>query len=153
MTRQDPPGLLVLGIGNRDRGDDAVGPVVCDLLARSAGPEVRTLVLESSPLDLAIRWDLDDDVVVVDAARPNGHPGRIREVDALGSTLVSPRTVSTHDVDLGAAIEIARAVDGLPRSLRIVSIEAAGFDFGAGLSPDVEQAAIAAADRLGRRHR
>jgi hypothetical protein len=43
--------LLVIGVGNRDRGDDAVGPVVCDLVRAADIAGVDTLVLEG-------RWSI-----------------------------------------------------------------------------------------------
>jgi len=131
---------LVIGVGNRDRGDDGVGPVVCDLLAHAA-PELDTVVLEGNVLDLAAWWEPDDEVVVVDAAEPAGQPGRVIEVDALDDRLVAPSTISTHTVDVGAAVELARAVERLPASLTIIGIEGVTFTLGADLSDEVESAA------------
>ena len=128
--------MLVIGVGNRDRGDDAAGPAVCDLLAELA-PHVRTEVLEGDVLDLPARWSPDDDVVIIDAAAPAGAPGRVFEVDALADRLRTPAAVSTHGVDVGTAIELARAMGALPQSLRVIGIEAAGDDHGAPLTPEV----------------
>jgi hydrogenase maturation protease len=137
---------LVIGVGNRDRGDDAAGPVVCDLLGEVPG--VRTLVLEGSVIDLPARWSPDDDVVIVDAAAPAGTPGRVFEVDALADRLVPPSTVSTHTVDVAAAIELARVLDRLPRSLRVIGIEGESFEHGTALSSGVAPAVRFVAARL-----
>lgn len=133
--------LLVIGVGNRDRGDDAVGPVVCDLLDASGVAGVRTRVLEGAVVDLPMHWQADDRVVVVDAVAPSGDAGRVVAVDAGSHRLVSPGTVSTHTVDVGAAIEIARALGRMPAALTIVGIEGAVFEFGTGLSAPVAAAA------------
>lgn len=133
--------LLVIGVGNRDRGDDAVGPVVCDLLTATGHAGIETLVFEGSVVDLPIRWSADDRVVIVDAAAPAGRPGRIGEVDALAHRLVAPSTVSTHSVDVGAAVELARAMGRLPAALTIIGIEGASFEFGDDLGPEVRGAA------------
>jgi hydrogenase maturation protease len=143
--------LLVIGVGNRDRGDDAVGPVVCDLVEAAGIRGVDTLALEGSVLDLPMHWDPDDRVMVVDAAAPAGQPGRISDVDALVGRLVAPGTVSTHTVDVGAAIELARAMGRMPAELSIVGIEGASFEFGDGLGPEVRDAAGRVVARISRR--
>lgn len=143
--------LLVVGVGNRDRGDDAAGPVVCDLLVAAGVDGVETLVFEGSVVDLPIHWRADDRVVIVDAAAPAGQPGRVSEVDALTDRLVAPTTVSTHSVDVGTAVELARAMERLPAELTIVGIEGASFEFGSALTPAVRNGAELVAGRISRR--
>lgn len=140
--------LLVIGVGNRDRGDDAVGPIVCDLVAAADCPGVDTMVFEGSVVDLAIRWTPDDRVVVVDAAAPAGAPGRITEVDAIAERLLPPSALSTHSVDVGAAVELARAMDRLPDQLTIIGVEGSTFEFGDDLTPPVRRSAELVATRL-----
>lgn len=143
--------LLVIGVGNRDRGDDAVGPVVCDLLRADPFDGVDTLVFEGSVVDLALHWGPDDRVVIVDAGAPTGKPGRLTDVDPLVDRLMAPGTVSTHTVDVGAAVELARAMGRLPAELTIVGIEGSSFEFGADLTPEVRDAARQVVDRINRR--
>ena len=143
--------LLVIGVGNRDRGDDAVGPVVCDLVAAAGLPGVDTRVFEGSVLDLPMHWDPDDRVVIVDAAAPTGHPGRVTDVDAVAHHLVAPSTASTHTVDVGAAVELARVLGRMPAGLSIVGIEGASFGFGDELDPAVLGAARRIVARISRR--
>ena len=135
-------------MGNRDRGDDAVGPVVCDLVDERAGGAIPTLVIESAVLDLAHRWQPEDRVVIVDAAAPAGHPGRITEPDVLARRPATP--VSTHSVDLAAAVELAGIVDRLPASLTIIAIEGESFGVGTPLSDAVRRSADTVAGRLSR---
>ena len=138
----DSPGrLLVIGVGNRDRGDDAVGPIVCDRIGRLGLPDVDTIVFEGSVLDLPIHWSAADRVVIVDAAEPAGQPGRITTVDGLVTRLVAPGAVSTHTIDVGAAIELARVLGRLPTELSIIGIEGTEFEFDAPLTPLVQQSA------------
>lgn len=143
--------LLVIGVGNRDRGDDAAGPVVCELVAAATSGEVATHVLEGSVLDLATFWGPDDRVVIVDAAAPAGQPGRVTYVDALTQRLAAPSTASTHTVDVGAAVELARVLGRLPAELSIVGIEGVSFGFGEPLHPSVLHAAHRVAARISRR--
>ena len=150
-TRPRAGALLVIGVGNRDRGDDAVGPAVCGLLAteRSTNdPDLRTLVLEGSVLDLAMHWTETDRIVVVDATPPAGNPGAISVYDALSDRLEPPSALSSHALDVGAAIEIAKALGRTPAELTVIGIEAADIGHGGGLSPDVAVAARKVAGRL-----
>ena len=147
----DGQALLVIGVGNRDRGDDAAGPVVCDLLRATDVAGVETLVFEGSVVDLPLHWGPDDHVVIVDAAAPAGQPGRITEVDALTDRLVAPGTISTHTVDVGAAVELARAMAKLPAELSIVGIEGASFEFGDGLTTEVDRGVRQVVERISRR--
>lgn len=143
--------LLVVGVGNRDRGDDAAGPAVCDVLRAAGTAGVDTVVLEGSVVDLPMYWGPDDEVVIVDAAAPGGEPGRITDVDALADRLIAPGAVSTHSVDVGAAVELARAMGRLPASLTIIGIEGASFRFGDDLGPQVRRAVGRVATRISRR--
>lgn len=146
-----PDRLLVIGVGNRDRGDDAVGPIVCDLVEQLGIPYVDTLVFEGSVLDLPLHWSTTNRVVIVDAAEPTGEPGRVTRTDGLSDRLSTPAAVSTHTIDVGAAIEMARVLDRLPAELTIIGIEGAGFEFDAPLSPTVERSAHQVAADLGHR--
>jgi len=143
--------LLVIGVGNRDRGDDAVGPIVCDLLDELGPPEIETLVFEGSVLDLPVHWSSSDRVVVVDASEPNGEPGRITELDGLSEGFVAHGSFSTHTIDVGSAIKLARVLERLPRELTIIGIEAESFEFGAPLTPAVQRAVGRAVATIRRR--
>ncbi len=55
---------IVIGVGNRDRGDDGVGIAVAEQVT---GPE--THVLAAGSFDLCELWSPNDDVVIVDAMR------------------------------------------------------------------------------------
>ena len=140
--------LVVIGVGNRDRGDDAVGPIVCDRIDELDLPDVEVIVFEGSVLDLPIHWSASDRVIIVDASEPAGKPGRITEVDGLSTRLVAPGQLSTHTIDVGAAIELARALDRLPAELAIIGIEGVEFEFGAWLSLAVEHAADVVLERF-----
>ena len=97
---------IVIGVGNRDRGDDAAGPLVCDRLRARPGASAspRMFVCEGSILDLALHWDRDDHVVIVDAMQPGDEPGRVVTIDATLEPLAVPGAVSTHEIDVAAAI-------------------------------------------------
>ena len=138
---------IVIGVGNRDRGDDAVGPIVCDRLRARSGA-VRTFVCEGSILDLGLRWEPDDHVVIVDAMQPGTAPGRVVTVDATVDPLRTPGAVSTHEIDVSVAVELARAIGRMPAQLLVIGIEAARTEWGAAPSAAVEAAIDTVVDRL-----
>jgi hydrogenase maturation protease len=139
---------IVIGVGNRDRGDDAAGPLVCDRLRARLDPAttVRTFVCEGSIIDLALHWDHDDDVIIVDAMQPGAEPGRVVSFDATADPLPTPRSVSTHEIDVSVAIELARAIGRMPGRLLLIGIEVAHTDWATPPSTPVASAVDAVVD-------
>jgi len=133
---------MIIGVGNRDRGDDAAGPAVCDRLRAQLGAAttIRTFVCEGSILDLALHWDHDDRVIIVDAMQPGTEPGRIVEMDATVDSLPTPGALSTHEIDVSVAVELARAIGRMPAQLLLIGIEAAQTDWGSLPSVPVDAA-------------
>ncbi len=136
---------LVVGLGNPDRGDDAVGPAVADAV-RGLLPDAATVVVADGPLALLDVWDGYDDVVVVDAVRSGRPPGSIVVIDAVATTLPTESTgAGTHAFGLEAVVELARALRRLPPRLVLVGVESAEFDRGTPMSLEVTAAVADAA--------
>ena len=136
-------GLTVIGVGNRDRGDDAIGPVVADRVS----DRWPTMVVEGDLSDLALRWPLDDHVVVIDATVTTSPPGTVRVVDV--DAIETVRTVSTHGIGLGDGITLARHLERLPVRLTVIGVEAHRFDELAPLSGPVAAAVDQVVQMLG----
>ena len=58
---------LVIGVGNRWRGDDGVGPCTIEALARIEGLDAELLTLDGEPARLVAAWQGRSVVVIVDA--------------------------------------------------------------------------------------
>ncbi|MDE2580301.1 MAG: hydrogenase maturation protease [Rhodospirillales bacterium] len=137
---------LVIGIGNADRGDDAVGLHVARRVAALGLPAVAVEEAGGDVLGLMDRWAGVPRVVLVDAAAPLAAPGRIHRLDAARGPL--PREIalgSTHAFGLADTVELARRLGRLPAQLVLYAIEAADFAPGAPLSPAVAAAVASAA--------
>ena len=153
---------LVIGLGNPDRGDDAVGLHVARQVAALGMPGVAVMEAEGDMLALLDRWAGATRVLVVDAAMmraavmptqpgsaemgsaamEGAEPGRIHRLDpSLGPLPRDLALGSTHALGLADAVELARTLGLLPRRMAIYAIEAGGFDPGAALSPAVAAAA------------
>jgi len=131
--------VLVIGVGNRLRGDDGVGLAVASRV-RAAGIEVREY--EGEPVGLIEAWSCAAAVVLVDAVSAGAAPGSVHRFDASSAALPATwsRSTSTHALGVAEAIELARAVGRLPLRVVAVGIEGVSFELGAGLSAEVEGA-------------
>jgi hydrogenase maturation protease len=143
-----PDPALVIGLGNRLRGDDGVGPRVAELVAERA-PELEVIVCEREPTELLLHWRGARLAMIVDAvAGPS--PGAVHRIE-LGSQRLGERqgrTSSTHALALSDVIELGRELGRMPRRLVVYGIEAERFEAGAGLSPPVAACAGALADTV-----
>ena len=140
--------VVVIGIGNRFRRDDAAGHRTAERVETAALPNVDSIQHDGEPAHLIDLWDGADIAYVVDAV-PGDHPGRVHRIDVGdGRVPEQPRRDSSHAVRLGDAVELARALGRLPRRLVLIGIEASDFDAGEGMSPAVDRSADAVAQGI-----
>lgn len=130
--------MLILGCGNPDRSDDAAGLLVVRRL-RELGIQAHELSGEG--LALLDAWCGWANVIVVDAVKSGAPPGTITIWDARTSALpVGQFHCSTHALGVAEGIELARALDRLPRKLIVIGIEGIRFDRGESPSAEVAEA-------------
>ncbi len=129
-------------LGHRDRGDDAVGPLVAERL-RERG--IAVLDCQEEPtrlLDAMVGLDL---LVIVDAVRSGGPPGTLVRIEARDEPLPADLGfASTHAFGIAEALELARALDRAPACVVVHGV--AGERFGMGDEPT--PAVVAALDPL-----
>jgi hydrogenase maturation protease len=141
--------VILIGVGNRWRGDDGAGLAVARRVRELAPAGVEVREVEGDATALVEAWSGADHVVVVDAAASGAPPGTVRRFDACSAPLpVRSLRSSTHAFGVGDAVELARALGRLPERLEVVAIEGAGFTAGERLSPAVERAVAALASEL-----
>ncbi|HEY7723128.1 MAG TPA: hydrogenase maturation protease [Pedococcus sp.] len=138
-----PGGVLVLGLGSPDRGDDAVGREVAGVVAALGLPGVAVIEHED-PTCVIEAWSGASAVVVVDAVRSGALPGSVTVLEVGADTAALPRSAwsqtgrgGTHAFGLASAVELSRALRRLPARLWVVGVEAAGLEHGAPLSAPV----------------
>jgi hydrogenase maturation protease len=146
------PPVVVIGVGNEFRGDDAAGLLAARRLRRHAG--VRAVEHTKDGLSLMEHWRPLDHVVVVDALRSGHEPGTVFRFEATeGPVPGDAGWVSTHSPGVAEGIETARALGRLPLSLTVYGIEAERVDPGDRVTPAVadavEEVARAILDELG----
>jgi len=139
---------LVVGVGNRNRGDDGVGPRVVDAV-RARLAHVATYLAHGDLSDLVMRWEPEQQVIVVDAMVSGRPPGSIVEVNAVEEHLpIDSGLLSSHGVGLAEAVELARALDRLPARLTIFGVEAERFEHLGEIGTNVASAIDEVVDRI-----
>jgi hydrogenase maturation protease len=139
---------IVIGMGNPDRGDDAVGVLVA---RQVAAERLDVLALEfDDPSEALDAWGSADTVIIADAISSGGRPGDVHVFDAVEQKLTAGNWSAggTHALGLAAIIELARSLDLLPKRLVVVGVEAGQFDHGAPLSEAVKAAIPSATEAV-----
>lgn len=133
--------VRIIGVGNRDRGDDALGPLVVQALQDRLPESVSAVEHSGEVSGLMDCLEGAEAVYLVDAAVMGLEPGSVRDFDARTKPLPSlGGNYSSHALGLSEAVELARALDTLPPVCRVFAVEAATFEAGEGLSAAVDAA-------------
>jgi hydrogenase maturation protease len=133
-------GSVVIGIGHRDRGDDAFGRIVAQRLRQHA-PHLKVLDHDGEATTLVDWLGVADHAVVVDAALSGAAPGTVHRFDVAKSALPYGKFgLSSHGLGLAEAIELARTLRTLPAGCVVYAVEAQSFDHGVPLTPAVAAA-------------
>ena len=132
--------VVVIGIGNRHRGDDAAGLMVTDRL-RVAPPTGADLSESAGDaMDLAALWGGRTMAILVDAVATEGEAGRVLRLDGSDPLRREPSICSTHGLGVVEAIELARVLGTLPSRVVLFGITGRNFAQGAAVSAPVEAA-------------
>ncbi len=129
---------LLIGVGNEFRSDDGIGLAIARIFKEKKIPTL--IVKEESGEGIALMeaWQGFDNVILVDAVSSGAEPGKIYKIDA-NKEKVPTRFFhySTHAFSVAEAVELARAVNKLPKKLIIYGIEGKNFSAGTDISKTV----------------
>ncbi len=135
------PDVLLIGIGNFYRGDDAVGRIIARQIKLRKLPRLLAIEHGGEGTSLMELWKDEAQVIVVDAISSCNVPGKIHRFDAHLQPLPAQIFgVSTHAFGLAEAVELARALKQLPNRLIVFGIEGNQFKIGTQLSLPVQEA-------------
>lgn len=140
-ARPESARFLVLGIGNRLRGDDAIGSIVAEQLARRG--RIPAIDCGEVPDNHVGRiWELAPaDVVIVDACDFGGRPGEVRVFAEAELERIAGAPLSTHQIPLPMLIGLIRMKEGIARRVRLVGVQPAKIDyFSEGLTEPAREA-------------
>ncbi len=136
--------VAVVGVGNRLRGDDGVGPALVDALAGLE--QVHRFDVGSTPENfiLPVARLTPGRILVVDACDFGGRPGEFRLFDRAQIEQLAYGLLSTHTLPLSLTVEMLAHQTGAEVSL--LGVQPAGIEFGTGLSEPVRDALPALAE-------
>jgi len=144
-------GVLLVGVGNPLRGDDAAGLELVRLLAaRGAGGLATICEHTGEPLDLIARMEPFRAAVIIDALHSGEPPGSVRRFDLSHEALPGElrTSTSTHAISLAEALELARALGRLPERVILHTVEGESFAAGGPLASPVLAALAPLADTV-----
>lgn len=140
-TGNHPGRVLIIGVGNPFRGDDAAGLLVARRLKEMGLDSSAVIEHSGEGASLMETWKGARAVILIDAVSSGSEPGTIHKLNPVQKPLPAPMFHgSTHAFSLPDAIEMARALNELPPHLLVFGIEGLNFQAGAGLSPQVSNA-------------
>ena len=141
----------IIGCGNPNRTDDGVGPYVIKLLRDRELPD-NVVLCEGGTDAMGVMYQARgcSRLVIIDARIPDGNPGSIYEVP--GDILERPpnQSLNLHDFRWDHALFAGRKIygDAFPQDVTVLLVEAASLDMGLELTPEIERAAGAVAQRI-----
>lgn len=141
QSKKQQSHVLVIGVGNEYRHDDAVGLAVARALKNKSLSGATVLESTGEGTDLIETWANEDRVVLIDAVLSKAVPGTLHQINVSGRPLPTDFfTHSTHAFGVAEAVELARTLNCLPPHLLFFGVEGKDFAAGIGLSLEVERA-------------
>ena len=126
---------LIIGIGNRYRGDDAFGCIVASELSGFLLFGVQCIEHDGEPAALMDCWQGAQNVVLIDAVSSGADAGKIFHFNLVRQALPEEFNLySTHAFGVPQAVELARALKKLPPEISFIGVEGECFDAGEQLS-------------------
>ena len=133
--------IMIIGVGNLDRGDDAAGRLVARALRQRLPPQVSVCEMSGEATGLLAKMTQAPTVFFIDACMSGGQAGDIQRIDLRHQALPAQQPdMSSHGFGLMAAIDLASILGQLPQTCIIYAIEGENYAFGAAVSSSVQQA-------------
>lgn len=143
------PRRVMVGLGNRFRGDDRAGLELAGRLRARVPQDVEVIAIEGDPTPLIEIFARAELVLVADAAATDTEPGIVCRFDASQEPV--PGAVfgaSTHAFGLAETIELARALGKLNARVVVYGISGADFSATEELTAAVEAALDSTAEQM-----
>jgi hydrogenase maturation protease len=150
--RDAPPNTLIIGCGNLLRGDDAVGPILIRHLWQLGLPQgVHCADGGTGGMDVAFQMRGVPHVILVDACVSGSEPGATFCLPGSEVEHLPPLAgINMHCFRWDHALAFGRWLlkEDYPKKITVYLIEAQNLVIGDALSPPVEAAMSALADRI-----
>ena len=140
-------GVVIVGVGQSMRGDDAAGLEAVELWQRrhaatSERTDVRVVMVEEPGLNLLSVLEGMDAAVIVDAASTGAPAGTLHRVGIESLSAVQGTSASAHSWGVAEVLRLRAALEprSAPPAIRVLGIEASSVEIGAGLSDAIRAA-------------
>lgn len=141
--------MLILGVGNACRGDDAAGLLVARRLRERVPAGVTVLERHGDLVGLLDDWVDQPEVILIDAMQSSAPVGTILRVDARTEPLPNDAfRSSTRAFGVAEAFALGRLLRVLPRRFIVYGIAGDDFTMGAAISEAVERAVDEVVERV-----
>ena len=120
--------ILIIAIGNRYRGDDALGCLMADELRGAASGIADVIEHDGESASLIESWQGRRCAVLIDAVSSGAEAGMIHHIDLNKQALPDRfRSFSTHAFGVAEAVELARVLNKLPPRIIFYGVEGKVF--------------------------
>ena len=142
--------LTIIGVGNRLRGDDAVGSLLIDKL-QEQNYDVELIDAGTDALGVLEYLNGRDTVYIIDACRMGREAGELVVFGADEAEMIMAQDqISLHGLGLAEALKLAASLEMLPRALKIIGIEPLSVELNGEISKPVKEAMTLAMDHIHR---
>ena len=134
--------LVIIGIGQSLRGDDAVGLSVVQMWQDThpaTAQKVRVELAENPGVGLLNLLEGAAYAVIVDAVQSNAAPGTVHSLQENELAAFVAGSDSAHGWGVAETLKLGRQLypENLPDQINLIGIEVGQVDLGAGISPEV----------------
>jgi hydrogenase maturation protease len=133
--------VVIVGLGNPDRGDDAAGRMVARRLQEAGAVAADIIELKGETTSILFALENTNAAFLVDACASGAPAGAVRRFDAGdGLPTTTAFGFSSHGFGLAEAIELGNTLAALPSRCIVYAIEGQCFEMGAPVSDPVARA-------------
>jgi len=130
--------ILIIGVGNEFRSDDAAGILIAREIKGKKLPGVTVIEESGEGAALMDAWSEAGNVFLIDAVSSGAVSGTVYRIDARIKPLPKELVLfSTHAFGVTQAVELARSMNKLPPKLVLFGVEGKNFSSGRDLSFEV----------------
>lgn len=139
--------LTIIGCGNLNRSDDAVGVVIAQrlqqFLEEHPHPQVRVYDCGTAGMEVMFQAKGSKSLIIIDASSTGSEAGAIFKVPGSELEVLPEASYNLHDFRWDHALAAGRKIfkDDFPQEVIVYLIEAENLDFGLEISPVVEHSA------------
>jgi hydrogenase maturation protease len=139
--------LTIIGCGNLNRNDDAVGVIIAQrlqqYLAQNPHPNIQVYDCGTAGMEVMFQARGSKKLVIIDASSTGSEPGAVFQVPGEELEALSEPSYNLHDFRWDNALAAGRKIfkNDFPKDVIVYLIEAANLDFGLELSPVVQHSA------------